>query len=80
MTTPDIRFGLKDKVCIVIGAAQGIGRACAERFAAEHGGRLVAFDHIPPDYVLGSGEPVGPAAGGTSGSAPGTAHSSGHGH
>ncbi len=35
MTTPDIRFGLKDKVCIVTGAAQGIGRACAERFAAE---------------------------------------------
>jgi copper chaperone NosL len=32
-------------------------RARAEAFAAEHGGRVVAFDAIPPDYVLPS-EPV----------------------
>jgi len=32
-------------------------RARAEAFAAEHGGRVVAFDAIPPDYVLPS-QPV----------------------
>ncbi len=31
----DIRFGLKDRVCIVTGGAQGIGEACARRFARE---------------------------------------------
>ena len=29
----DISFGLKGKVCIVTGGAQGIGEACARRFA-----------------------------------------------
>ncbi|MBP7002062.1 nitrous oxide reductase accessory protein NosL [Amaricoccus sp.] len=29
-------------------------RAKAEAFAAGHGGEVVAFDAIPPDYILGS--------------------------
>jgi copper chaperone NosL len=46
--------------------------AAAQKFAAAHGGRIVSFDQIPRDYVLGSdsasmsnGEQVrpGPAAG-----------------
>ena len=36
---------LKDKICIVTGAGQGIGRATARRFAAE-GGRVVVADRI----------------------------------
>jgi len=38
-----ICFGLKDKVCLVTGAAQGIGEACARRFARE-GARMVLAD------------------------------------
>jgi NAD(P)-dependent dehydrogenase (short-subunit alcohol dehydrogenase family) len=34
---------LNDKVCVITGAAGGIGRAAAERFAAE-GGRVVGVD------------------------------------
>ena len=34
---------LKDKVAIVTGAAMGIGRACAERFASE-GAKIVLSD------------------------------------
>ena len=30
-------------------------REAADKFAAEHGGRVVAFDEVPRDYVLGSG-------------------------
>lgn len=43
--SPDckIHFGLTDKVCIVTGGAQGIGQACAERFARE-GARVVIAD------------------------------------
>lgn len=29
-------------------------RAAADRFAAGHGGRVVTFDEVPRDYVLGS--------------------------
>ncbi len=36
-------------------------RVAAEKFAAEHGGRVVRFDEVPRDYVLGS-EPT-PGAG-----------------
>ncbi|WP_372825517.1 SDR family NAD(P)-dependent oxidoreductase [Polaromonas sp.] len=39
----DICFGLKDRVCIVTGGAQGIGEACARRFARE-GARVVIAD------------------------------------
>jgi NAD(P)-dependent dehydrogenase (short-subunit alcohol dehydrogenase family) len=31
----DIRFGLEGRVCLITGAAQGIGAACARRFARE---------------------------------------------
>ena len=46
MTNPPdskIHFGLIDKVCIVTGGAQGIGQACAERFARD-GARVVIAD------------------------------------
>lgn len=36
-------------------------KARAETFAAETGGRVVAFDAIPSDYVLGDQEPNPPA-------------------
>jgi copper chaperone NosL len=29
-------------------------RAAADKFVAERGGRVVTFEQIPPDYVLGS--------------------------
>lgn len=34
-------------------------RAAAERFAAEHGGRIVGFSDVPQDYILGSGDDAG---------------------
>ena len=43
LTDKKIHFGLTDKVCIVTGGAQGIGQACAERFARE-GARVVIAD------------------------------------
>lgn len=46
-------------------------RAAAERFAAEHGGRVLAFDEVPRDWVLGG------QAAGTGGSAPTPAASGG---
>ena len=39
----DISFGLKGRVCIVTGGAQGIGEACVRRFALE-GARVVIAD------------------------------------
>jgi NAD(P)-dependent dehydrogenase (short-subunit alcohol dehydrogenase family) len=38
-----VSFGLGGRVCIVTGAAQGIGEACARRFAAE-GAKVVIAD------------------------------------
>lgn len=45
MNTPNtpISFGLAERVCIVTGGAQGIGEACARRFAQE-GARVVIAD------------------------------------
>ena len=43
MSTTPIQFGLQDRVVIVTGGAQGIGEACARRFARE-GARVVVAD------------------------------------
>lgn len=40
---PPVQFGHQGRVCIITGAAQGIGAACARRFAAE-GARTVLAD------------------------------------
>ena len=43
MTSHSVQFGLKDKVTIITGGAQGIGAACAQRFSAE-GAHVVLAD------------------------------------
>ncbi len=43
MTKNSVQFGLQDKVTIITGGAQGIGEACARRFAGE-GARVVLAD------------------------------------
>jgi NAD(P)-dependent dehydrogenase (short-subunit alcohol dehydrogenase family) len=50
---------LKDRVAVVTGAAQGIGRACAERFLAE-GARVVLGD-INEERLLRTAREIGPA-------------------
>ena len=41
--TTSISFGLRDRIALITGAAQGIGEACARRFARE-GARVVIAD------------------------------------
>lgn len=41
-STHSIRFGLQGRVCIVTGGAQGIGEACARRFAGEGAVAVIA--------------------------------------
>lgn len=43
MSNTSIQFGLQDRIVIVTGAAQGIGEACARRFAHE-GAKVVIAD------------------------------------
>lgn len=43
MNSAAVSFGLKGRVCIVTGGAQGIGEACARRFAHE-GAKVVIAD------------------------------------
>ena len=43
ITMHRICYGLKDKVCLITGAAQGIGEACARLFAQE-GAQVVLTD------------------------------------
>lgn len=45
-------------------------QAAADKFAVEHGGRVVKFDEIPPDYVLGSEPAAERPHGRTSASSP----------
>ncbi len=44
MTSENVQFGLQDKVTVITGGAQGIGAACAERFARE--GALVVLADV----------------------------------
>jgi copper chaperone NosL len=51
-----LRSGMGDEEAIPFG-----DRAAAERFVAQHGGRLVGFSDVPRDYILGSGQDVSQA-------------------
>ena len=41
-STPAVSFGLKGRVCLVTGGAQGIGEACIRRFAQEGAHTVIA--------------------------------------
>ena len=41
-------------------------KAAADKFAAENGGRILAFADVPRDYVLGTGQAASPAHDATS--------------
>ncbi|MGN6765893.1 MAG: SDR family NAD(P)-dependent oxidoreductase [Rhizobiaceae bacterium] len=44
---------MKDRTALITGAAQGIGRACAERFVAE-GAKVIVVDIYEPDWISAS--------------------------
>ncbi|MBX9870757.1 MAG: SDR family oxidoreductase [Burkholderiaceae bacterium] len=52
--TTTIRYGLQGRVCIVTGAAQGIGAACARRFAREGAQVILADVADTPGHALAS--------------------------
>jgi NAD(P)-dependent dehydrogenase (short-subunit alcohol dehydrogenase family) len=54
---PDIRFGLQGRVCLITGAAQGIGAACARRFARE--GAIVVVADVDDERGAAVAEEVG---------------------
>lgn len=52
MTSNPISFGLRDRVAIVTGGAQGIGAACARRFAREQAQVVIADVLDEPGQAL----------------------------
>ena len=50
--TSAIRYGLQGRVCIVTGASQGIGAACARRFAREGAQVILADVADTPGHAL----------------------------
>lgn len=60
-------FGLRDRVAIVTGAAGGVGRACAEVFAAA-GATVVCADLHSPDDTVAAVNATTPGSGRSTGS------------
>ncbi len=52
MTTPTITFGLQHRVTLITGGAQGIGAACARRFAREGAPVVLADVDVPRGQAL----------------------------